>query len=178
MEMQRQEEDYGDAFRDSGSSPPTGGLDGAADTKLYVTYGRQAHPSNSGEARMDAAPTRRGPGRHGEQCGSVGARRVGDARERKPAASADRTGTGVNSEPAQVKPYMHVEELARVTPWSEVAIRTMMTRGLFREGQHYFKVGRRPVFKWAAVVAFIENRPSERIEPLPHFRGGNHAEAA
>ncbi|HVN63116.1 MAG TPA: hypothetical protein VMT58_00655 [Candidatus Binataceae bacterium] len=44
----------------------------------------------------------------------------------------------------------------------------MVSRGVLREGEHYFHVGRRPVFKWAAIVAFIERgMPRERI---PHYR--------
>lgn len=68
-----------------------------------------------------------------------------------------------------MKPYMHVDQLAMATPWSAPAIRTMMSRGVLREGQHYFKVGRRPVFKWSAVVEFIEGtgEPKARIA---HYR--------
>ena len=66
------------------------------------------------------------------------------------------------------KPYLSISELATVTPWTDQAIRTMVSRGIFREGEHFFYVGRRPVFKWAAVVAFIEQgRPPERV---PHYR--------
>ncbi len=44
----------------------------------------------------------------------------------------------------------------------------MVSRGILREGEHYFHVGRRPVFKWVAIVAFIERAmPRERI---PHYR--------
>lgn len=66
------------------------------------------------------------------------------------------------------KPYLSISELATVTPWTGQAIRTMVSRGIFREGEHFFYVGRRPVFKWAAVVAFIEHgAPPERV---PHYR--------
>lgn len=45
----------------------------------------------------------------------------------------------------------------------------MVSRGILREGEHLFHVGRRTVFKWAAIVAFIEHgrRPPERV---PHYR--------
>ena len=44
----------------------------------------------------------------------------------------------------------------------------MVSRGIFRESEHFLYVGRRPVFKWAAVVAFIERgAPPERV---PHYR--------
>jgi len=66
------------------------------------------------------------------------------------------------------KPYLSISELATLTPWTNQAIRTMMSRGVFREGQHFFYVGNRPVFKWAAVVGFIE-KPGVG-ERVPHFR--------
>lgn len=70
---------------------------------------------------------------------------------------------------APVKPYLSIAELAALTPWTEQAIRTMISRGVLREGEHYFHVGRRPVFKWEAVVAFIEQR-RPRPERVPHYR--------
>ena len=69
------------------------------------------------------------------------------------------------------KPYLSVRELSMTTPWTEQAIRTMMARGSFREGVHFFHVGRRPVFKWAAVVRFIEEQEENR-QPIPLRRGG------
>lgn len=72
-------------------------------------------------------------------------------------------------EPAACKPYVSIAELACLTPWTDQAIRTMISRGILREGEHYFHVGRRPVFKWAAIVAFIE-QGSPQPERLPHYR--------
>src|ERR1700752_3092973 len=66
------------------------------------------------------------------------------------------------------KPYLSITELAGLTPWTAQAIRTMISRGILREGQHFFYVGRRPVFKWEAVVAFIEQGRSR--ERVPHYR--------
>ena len=66
------------------------------------------------------------------------------------------------------KPYLSIAELATLTPWTGQAIRTMISRGIFREGQHFFYVGRRPVFKWSAIIGFIEQpSPHERV---PHYR--------
>jgi hypothetical protein len=79
---------------------------------------------------------------------------------------APRTG-----HPLQPKPYLSVEELAQLTPWSGQAIRTMMSRGILCEGVHYFHVRRRPVFKWEAIVAFIERRDVES-PAVPLLRGG------
>lgn len=76
------------------------------------------------------------------------------------------------------KPYLSVVELSRLTPWTDQAIRTMISKGILRCGEHFFYVGRRPVFKWAAIVAFIEGpattSPSER---LPHYRDTLNREA-
>jgi hypothetical protein len=66
------------------------------------------------------------------------------------------------------KPYVSIAELAELTPWTDQAIRTMISRGILRKGKHYFHVGRRPVFKWAAIVAFIEQ--GEARERVPHYR--------
>ena len=73
------------------------------------------------------------------------------------------------------KPYMSIDELSRVTPWTNQAIRSMIAKVLFECGFHFFYVGRRPVFKWTAVVAFIEAREAPRIrandiESAPHYR--------
>ena len=66
------------------------------------------------------------------------------------------------------KPYLSIGELAELTPWTGQAIRTMMSRGVLREGEHFFYVGRRPVFKWAAIVAFIEHGvPHRASSALP-----------
>jgi hypothetical protein len=73
----------------------------------------------------------------------------------------------------QPKPYVSIRELSALTPWTEQAIRTMMAKGILRESEHFFHVGRRPVFKWEAIVGFIEsNTPSVkgRTERIPHYR--------
>lgn len=60
-----------------------------------------------------------------------------------------------------VRPYLYVEQLAEVTPWSQDAIRNMISRGVFTEGVHYFRPrgpGSRPIFSWRAVVEYIERR--------------------
>ena len=67
-----------------------------------------------------------------------------------------------------IKPYVSIAELAELTPWTDQAIRTMISRGVFREREHFFYVGRRPVFKWAAIVGFIEQRPAR--DRVPHRR--------
>lgn len=64
----------------------------------------------------------------------------------------DRTGT--------TRQYLYVDQLAELTPWTPDAIRTMIARGVFKLGVHYFKPSgpnSRPIFSWAAIVDFIEN---------------------
>ena len=58
-----------------------------------------------------------------------------------------------------VPPYLSPEQLARLTPWSVQAIRTMVKRGVFQRAVHYFQPGGKGgglVFKWSAVVELIE----------------------
>jgi hypothetical protein len=71
---------------------------------------------------------------------------------------------------AQPKPYVSIRELSTLTPWTEQAIRTMMVKGILRECEHYFHVGRRPIFKWEAIVGFIEADKRTRSEKIPHYR--------
>jgi hypothetical protein len=59
-----------------------------------------------------------------------------------------------------MRQYLYIEQLAELTPWSEDAIRTMMARGKFKRGMHYFKPhgeNSRPIFSWQAIVEYIEN---------------------
>jgi hypothetical protein len=70
------------------------------------------------------------------------------------------------------KPYVSVKELTELTPWTEEAIRTMMRKTILVEGKHYFRVGRRDVFKWEAIVDFIERRHVENGSLIPLRRGG------
>jgi hypothetical protein len=60
--------------------------------------------------------------------------------------------------------YLYVEQLAELTPWSPAAIRTMIARGILKQGVHFFKPqgpGSRPIFSWRAVVGYIEGTESE-----------------
>jgi hypothetical protein len=63
--------------------------------------------------------------------------------------------------PVAVKPYLSIAELAERTPWSEKAIRRMISRGSFKAGVHYFQpsgVGGQVIFAWAKVVEYIEQQ--------------------
>jgi hypothetical protein len=72
------------------------------------------------------------------------------------------------------KPYLSVKELSELTPFTEPAIRTMMVRGVFKKGVHYFEIGSRRVFKWAAVVDLIEGRGVDPVceDRIPLTGGG------
>lgn len=61
--------------------------------------------------------------------------------------------------PGASKPYLYVEELAALTPWSVEAIRKKVQRGRLQRGVHYFQEARRDrlIFKWAAIVDLIES---------------------
>jgi len=74
--------------------------------------------------------------------------------------------------PPSAKPYVSAQELAELTPWTENAIKNMIRRGVLREKEHYFHVGRRLVFRWDAIVALIE-RSSRAIGEA----AGNFADA-
>jgi hypothetical protein len=60
------------------------------------------------------------------------------------------------------KPYLSAEELAQRTPWTLDAIEKMIRRSILVRGRHYFQpTGQRGrlIFKWAAIIALIEERP-------------------
>ena len=74
--------------------------------------------------------------------------------------------------PARPKPYLSIRELSALTPWTEQAIRTMMAKGVLKEGEHFFRVGRRTVLKWNAIVSLIEHRDLDEAPRIPLKRGG------
>lgn len=70
-----------------------------------------------------------------------------------------RQGRQVHGPQTSVRAYLYIDQLVEVTPWSASAIRTMIARGTFRQGVHYFKPhgpGGRPIFSWQAIVKYIE----------------------
>ena len=83
-----------------------------------------------------------------------------------------RIGNETETSRLRAKPYLSIRELSELTPWTDQAIRTMIAKGIFREGVHFFHVRRRPVFKWEAVIAFIEGREREDELEVPLRRGG------
>ncbi len=68
-------------------------------------------------------------------------------------------GDGRKGRRNALRQYLYIEQLAACTPWTPDAIRTMMARGTFKLGVHYFKPygpSGRPIFSWDAVVKYIE----------------------
>ena len=68
-----------------------------------------------------------------------------------------------------LREYLYIDQLARLTPWSDAQIRTMMSRGIFKQGVHFFKPQGergRVIFKRAAVVEYIEgrDRPDQSVD--------------
>jgi hypothetical protein len=74
--------------------------------------------------------------------------------------------------PMRPKPYLSIRELSALTPWTEQAIRTMMAKGVLKEGEHFFHVGRRTVLKWDSIVGFIERGEHDETPRIPLKRGG------
>lgn len=95
------------------------------------------------------------------------------SRKRRAAGRPFLAENGDAPQEPRTKPYVSIAELAQLTPWTEQAIRTMISRGIFVEGKHYYHVGRRAVFKWKEVCDFIHDGlpASAEIEsPVPHYR--------
>jgi hypothetical protein len=65
------------------------------------------------------------------------------------------------------KPYIELADFPRLTPFTVSAIRMHIQRGVLIEGRHFFRHGRRLVFKWAAIEEWIERRTAEfSAEPM------------
>ena len=88
--------------------------------------------------------------------------RVGEAR-------AEETGnevppsTGVSSGSRNERPYVSIQQLSQLVPWSASSIRTMMSRGKLVQGEHFYRPfgpGSHPIFRWASIVNLIEGTKS------------------
>ncbi len=83
-----------------------------------------------------------------------------------------RSSVGAIDRGCHRREFLYTEQLAERTPWTVGRIRNMISDGTFREGKHYYRPkgpGSRPIFKWSAVVEFIETgkQPEIRIEVPP-----------
>lgn len=63
-----------------------------------------------------------------------------------------------------VKPYIEYADFPELTPFTEATIRAAVHRRELVEGVHYFKRGRRVIFKWSAIEAWIERRSVEESD--------------
>jgi hypothetical protein len=82
------------------------------------------------------------------------------------------------SEPRFAKPYVGIEELAALTPWSPRTIRRKIQRRELKRGVHFFQPGGRSaklLFDWVAIEAYIRGDdavlvyapPTSRRRPTP-----------
>lgn len=137
---------------------------GQAVAELAAASARVAAPVVSGEPphtlRSPVVPADGSPGRP---------HRRGVTRRRVVLASTTETTAQVGTRVAlgeaapsptraTVKPYLYIEELAKLTPWSVQAINTKVRRGELRRNVHYFQEHQRGrlIFKWDAIVQAIE----------------------
>jgi hypothetical protein len=54
------------------------------------------------------------------------------------------------------KDYLPIKELCERIPYEEQTIRNLMHQGKLVQGTHYFKPNGRLIFKWVAIVHWIE----------------------
>jgi hypothetical protein len=55
--------------------------------------------------------------------------------------------------------YVSIRELAGRIPYAEQTIRNLMTRGVFRLGEHYIKPRSRVMFQWSKVREWLNRQP-------------------
>jgi hypothetical protein len=58
------------------------------------------------------------------------------------------------------KEYLSLKELCARIPYDDQTIRNLMTQGKLLKGIHYFKPHSRLIFKWTAIVEWIERSES------------------
>jgi len=72
------------------------------------------------------------------------------------AAATDAPTAGTGAPPLADRKYVDDRDLAKLTPISRDQWQAMRYA---KEGPPYRKIGRRVVYRWADVVAWIESRP-------------------
>ena len=60
------------------------------------------------------------------------------------------------------KDYLSLKELCERIPYNDQTIRNMMTKGKLLLGTHYYKPNGRLIFKWSAIVKWIEGEQESR----------------
>lgn len=70
-------------------------------------------------------------------------------------------------------PYLTIAEAAELLRIEESTLRKKMALREFREGVHFFRRrGMRPLFKQAALIAYIEGADVRAAEPRLRMAGG------
>ena len=54
--------------------------------------------------------------------------------------------------------YLSIRDLAHRIPYAEQTIRNLMTRGVFRLGEHYIKPRSRIMFRWSKVRDWLDGQ--------------------
>ena len=54
--------------------------------------------------------------------------------------------------------YLSIRDLAHRIPYAEQTIRNLMTRGVFRLGEHYIKPRSRIMFRWSKVRDWLDRQ--------------------
>ena len=71
--------------------------------------------------------------------------------------------------------YLTIKEVATRLKLKPKTIQNKMAAGVFKKGIHYFSPeGSRPLYKWSAVVAWIEGKTDQKredINEIPMARG-------
>ncbi len=57
--------------------------------------------------------------------------------------------------------YLSIRDLAKRINYAEGTIRNLMSRGVFKLGEHYVKPRGRILFKWSAVRRWVENQEAQ-----------------
>jgi hypothetical protein len=57
--------------------------------------------------------------------------------------------------------YLSIRDMARRINYAEGTIRNLMSRGVFKLGEHYMKPRGRILFKWSVVCRWVENQEAE-----------------
>jgi hypothetical protein len=58
--------------------------------------------------------------------------------------------------------YLSIRDLAGRIPYAERTIRNLMGQGRFRLGEHYIKPNGRVMFRWSAVLAWLDEGSERR----------------
>ena len=66
--------------------------------------------------------------------------------------------------------YISLKELLSRVPYKEQTIRNLLSAGVFREGEHYFKRRGRLMFSWPAMKTWVESHGAQAVPTIPLVR--------